>query len=277
MDYSEFNDIIYEKEENGICTIILNRPERKNALSKQTFLEIKAVLLDMEQDKNAKVLIITGCNEANAFSSGGYFDLNFFKPQPSDKSTNSIITQINSVKFDKKKDIKFWDFSKPIIAAINGLAIGAGITMILMGADLIYISEDAWIQFNFIKRGIIAQSAMSFILPLYVGFQKAKEILYFGDKITAQEAYEYGMVNKVLSADQLMSYVKDQALKLIPPKGASLSIKLMKKVIHSNFKDIISKTFELEKETNQKLFKTHDFREAIRAFKNKRKPNFKGK
>jgi 1,4-dihydroxy-2-naphthoyl-CoA synthase len=80
MSINDFNDILYEKEESGICTITLNRPEIKNALSQRTFSEIETVLADMECDKNAKVLIITGCKEANAFSSGGYFDLKFFKP-----------------------------------------------------------------------------------------------------------------------------------------------------------------------------------------------------
>ena len=77
MIISDFQDILYEKEESGICTLTFNRPERRNAISKLTFVEIEAVLDDMEQDKNAKVLIITGCKEANAFSSGGYISKDY--------------------------------------------------------------------------------------------------------------------------------------------------------------------------------------------------------
>ena len=267
MDVEDFNDIIYEKEDNGICTITFNRPERRNAFTKQTFLEIKAVLEDMEQDKNAKVLIMTGCKEAKAFSSGGYFSLKFFS---SDSSEKKDIPQ-------KREDIRFWDFSKIIIAAINGLAIGAGITMPLAGADLIYMSAEAWLEFNFIKRGIIAQSAMSFILPFYLGFQKAKEILYFGNKITAQEAEKLGLVNKVLPSAELMPYVHQIAERLIPPKGPSMAIKLMKKTMHDYFREIIIHTSDLEKEANRNAFKTHDFREAVKGFTTKRKPKFKGK
>ena len=269
MKLNNFEDIIYAKEDNGICTITINRPERRNALSLQTFQEIKTVLFDMEQDSNAEVLIITGCTEGNAFSSGGYFNMKFFSALSKEKKNNQDI--------NKDREIKFWDFTKPIIAAINGLAIGAAITMILMGADLIYISENAWLEFPFIKRGIIAQSAMSFILPLYVGFQKAKEILYFGDKITASEALELGFVNAVLPPDELIPYVREQALKLIPPKGPSLAIKSMKNIIHRIYSECILKSSELEKESNRFLFKTHDFRESMRAFIAKREPKFKGK
>ena len=243
--------------------------EAKNALSLQTFQEIKTVLSDIEQDSNAKVLIITGCKEANAFSSGGYFNMKFFSSLPKEKKPNANLKQ--------KKEIKFWDFSKPIIVAINGLAIGAAVTMILMGADLIYISENAWLEFPFINRGIIAQSAMSFILPLYVGFQKAKEILYFGERITAKEALKLGFVNAVLSPDDLIPYAREKALKLIPPRGPSIAIKSMKNIIHRTYSECIFKSSELEKESNRFLFKTHDFREATRAYIAKRKPKFKGK
>ena len=88
MNLDSFEDIIYVKEDNGICTITINRPERKNALSLQTFKEIKAVLSDIEQDSNAKVLIITGCKEANAFSSGGYFNMKFFSSLSKEKKDN---------------------------------------------------------------------------------------------------------------------------------------------------------------------------------------------
>ena len=149
--------------------------------------------------------------------------------------------------------------------------------MVLMGADLIYISEDAWLEFPFIKCGVIAQSAMSFILPLYAGFQKAKEILYFGDRITAHQALKLGIVNAVLSPDELIPYAREKALHLIPPKGPSMAIKFMKNIIHRTYSECIFKTSELEKESNKFLFKTHDFREATRAFITKREPKFKGK
>jgi enoyl-CoA hydratase/carnithine racemase len=271
MKLDDINDIIYEKEGNGICTATLNIPERKNAMSFVTFLELVTILDDMETDKNARVLIITG--KEDSFSSGGYFNMNLLTKVPQDIMKDIDLEDIAQ----KKLCMRMWNFSKPIIAAINGLAVGAGFTMPLAGADLIYMAEDAWIGFYFVKRAVMAEFAAHFILPLYIGFQKAKELLYFGKKITAQEALELGLINKVLPKGKLMLFAREQALKLVPPKGPSLSIKLMKKTMHDYFKEILSKTLDLENEGLRNLLKTHDFRESLKALGQKREPVFKGK
>ena len=273
MNIEDIQDFIYEKEGNGICTLIINRPERRNALSFISLLEIQVVLDDMEADKNARVLIITGCKEANAFSSGGYYSAKFMASIPPEIKKELDLMDMAQ----KKLCLKLWDFSKPIIVAINGLAIGGGITMPLAGADLIYMSEDAWLGFYFVKRAVIPEFGMSFILPFYLGFQKAKEICYFGDKITAQEAEKLGLVNKVLPADELMPYAREQALRLVPPKGPSVSLKLMKKTMHNYFREIISRTLDLENEGYKASIKTSDFRAATKSLITKKDPTFKGK
>ncbi len=273
MKISDFEDILYEKEENGICTITFNRPERRNAVSYISFLEIYTAVDDMEKDKDAKVLIITGCKEANAFTSGGYFKEDFF-----DDIHQNIRKEIDIMDIAQKKlCMKLWKLNKPVIAAINGLAIGGGITMPLVGADLIYMSEDAWLGFYFSKRAITPEFGLSFVLPFYVGFQKAKEILYLGKKMLAQEAYELGLVNKVLPPDDLIPYAREQALRLIPPKGPSLSIKLMKKTIHAYFVDIFDKVLDLENRSLRRTFRSKDLRESMRALKEKRDPVFIGR
>jgi enoyl-CoA hydratase/carnithine racemase len=273
MKIEDIKDILYEKEENGICTITINQPKRKNAMSFLTFLEIETVLENMNQDKNAKVLIITGCKEANAFSSGGYFNMNLYPNLPPEILEELDLTDIAV----KRLCMKFWKFEKPVIVAINGLAVGAGFTMPLAAADLIYMAEDAWIGFYFAKRAVMAEFGADFLLPFYIGFQKAKELLYFAKKITAQEALELGLINEVLPNDQLLEYTREQALRLIPPKGPSLSIKLMKKTMHNYFRNILNQTLDLENEGLRKLLKTHDFRESLKALVQKRDPKFKGK
>ncbi len=271
MNVEDIQDVIYEKEENGICTVTLNTPKRKNAMSIITFLELVTILEDMEADKNAKVLIITG--KGDAFSSGWYFNMKMLTSVPSE-----IMEEIDLLDVAQKRMcMKLWNFSKPVIAAINGLAVGGGFTMALAGADLIYMAEDAWIGFYFVKRAIIAEFAVHFLLPFYVGFQKAKEILYFGDKISAQEAEELRLVNKVLPLEELMPYAREQALRLIPPKGPSLSIKLMKKTIHDYFREILSKTLDLENEGLRACIETSDFRASLKSLVTKKEPLFKGK
>ncbi|MFX0043905.1 MAG: enoyl-CoA hydratase/isomerase family protein [Candidatus Hodarchaeota archaeon] len=271
MDTEDFEDIIYEKEDNGICTITISRPEIRNAVTHITFFEIFKVLEDMEKDKNSKVLIITGDPKGRAFTSGGYF-----KPEEFERMKKYPEIDLMDIA-QKKLCMKFWDFNKPVIAAINGMAIGGGITMPLAVADLIYMAEDAWVGFYFSKRAIIPEFGNSFILPFYVGFQKAKEIVYFGKELTAQEAYELGLVNKVLPEEELMPYAREQALKLIPPKGPSLSIKLMKKTMHAYFRDILDKTLDLENKGLRKTFISKDFKESMKSLKEKRDPVFSGR
>lgn len=273
MEIEDFKDILYEKEDNGICTITFNRPERRNAISKLTFVEIEAVLDDMKQDKQAKVLIITGCKEANAFSSGGYVSKDYTASIPRKIRKRLDFSDI----VEKKLILEFWDFHKPIIVAINGLAIGVAVTLPLTVADLIYASEDAWLAFYFVKRALMPESGSSFLLPFYLGFQKAKELLYFGDKISAQEAERLGLVNKVLPSDELMPYAREQALRLIPPKAPSLSIKLMKKIMHDYFRDILSKTMDLENDNDMIAAMSQDFRESVKSLGEKRDPIFIGK
>jgi len=272
MKIEDFEDILYEKEENGLCTITISKPERRNAVSYLTFLEIYTVLEDMEKDNSAKVLIITGDPNGRAFSSGGYFEPNYFE-----KVQKEIREEIDIMDIAQKKlCMRFWRFYKPVIAAINGLAIGGGITMPLSGADLIYMAEDAWLGFYFSKRAIIPEFSATFLLPFLVGFQKAKEICYFGDKITAKKAFELGLINKVLPKDELIPYAREQATRLIPPKGPSLSIKLMKKTMHSYFTNILDRTLDLENKGLRKTFRTKDFNESMIALKEKRDPSFIG-
>ena len=271
MQIEDFEDIIYEKEDNGICTATISRPEARNAVTYITFLEIYTVLEDMEKDRNTKVLIITGDPKGKAFTSGGYF-----KPEMIEEMKKYKEIDLMDIA-QKKVCMKFWDFNKPVIAAINGMAIGGGITMPLAGADLIYMAENAWLGFFFSKRAIIPEFSCTFLLPLLVGFQKAKEICYFGDKITAQKAYELGLVNKVLPPDELIPYSREQALKLIPPKGPSLSLKLMKKTMHAYFREILDRTLDLENRALRKAFTSKDFNESMKALKEKRDPIFIGR
>jgi enoyl-CoA hydratase/carnithine racemase len=269
----DFTDIIYEKEDNGICTATISRPERRNAVSQVTWLELETLLNDMEQDRNAKVLIITGDPKGKAFSSGGYFNQKMFQT-----ISTEIKQEIDFTDMARIKTVNaLFRFSKPVIAAINGLAVGAGITMPLVGADLIYMAEDAWIGFYFVKRGVIPEFAASYLLPFYVGFQKAKELVYFGEKITAQKALEYRLVNKILPKDDLIPYAREQALKLIPPKGPSRAINLMKKTMHAHFLDVLSATVELENKGWRRVSTSKDMMESMKALKEKRDPVFKGK
>ncbi len=273
MKPNEFKDVLYEKEESGILTVTLNRPEIKNALSPLTLLELWYAVDNAAKDSEVKVMILTGCKEANAFSSGGYFNEEFLKNVPESHRDELNLTDMAS----KKLCLKFWDFEKPVITAINGLAVGGGFTLPLVCSDLIYISKDAWVALYFVKRAVMPDFATSYLLPLVIGFQRAKEFFYFGDRISAQKAYELNLgINKVLSPERLIPYAREQALRLIPPKGPILTIKLMKKTIHAQFRDIIEKQLDLENKGWKKTLRSKDFRRSIKALKEKKDTEFIG-
>ncbi|MHA1292747.1 MAG: enoyl-CoA hydratase/isomerase family protein [Promethearchaeota archaeon] len=274
MEVKDFKDILYKKESNGIVTIILNRPERKNALSPLTLLELWYAVDIAEKDESVKVMILTGSEEANAFCSGGYFSTKDLRKE----IPPQYIKEVNLKDMASKKlCLKFWDFKKPVIAAINGLAVGGGFTLPIICADLSYASDDAWFGLYFVKRAVQPDFATTVLLPLLVGFSKAKELFFFGDKISPHEAMRLGLINKVLPKEELMPYVREQALRLIPPKGPSLSIKLIKKAMHNYFRPIIERQCDLENKNWIKCIISKDFTESLHALQEKREPIFQGR
>ena len=169
-----------------------------------------------------------------------------------------------------------WQLDKPVIAAINGLAIGGGFTIPLACADLIYVSEHAWVQLPFINLGLIPELASSYLLPRLVGFQRAKEIIFFGEKISPAKLYEMGLVNAVLPHNDLIEHAKQMALKLIPPLGAGLATRLAKQAMHKPLIEAVTKALDIENEGLNKSIASADFWEALAARKEKREPLFKG-
>jgi 2-(1,2-epoxy-1,2-dihydrophenyl)acetyl-CoA isomerase len=285
MNVEEFRDIRYEKEsDTGIVTVTLNTPKRKNALSFYTFLELFWAVETMDQDDEARVMILTGARDpdgqdpqSEAFSSGGYFTL--APPGEGDPmSREEIRAQIDTTDIAQKKlTLRMWQLDKPVIAAINGLAIGGGFTLPLACADLIYVSEYAWARLPFVTLGILPEFASSFLLPRLLGFHRAKEIIYFGEKMSARELLELGLVNKVLPHHDLMPFAREMALRLIPPQGAGQAVRLAKRALHRPLIEEVTKALDLENRGLNEAVTTEDFLEAISARLQKRPPVFKGR
>jgi enoyl-CoA hydratase/carnithine racemase len=285
MKVEEFRDIRYEKEsDTGIVTLTLNTPKRKNALSFYTFLELFWAVESMDRDEEAKVMIITGAKDPDsndprneAFSSGAY--LTFESPGEGDPmSRDEIKAQIDTTdRTQKKLTLRMWQLDKPVIAAINGLAIGGGLTFPLACADLIYLSEFAWARLPFVSLGIIPEFASSFRLPRLMGFHRAKEIIYLGEKLSAQELLQLGLVNKVLPHDDLIPYAREMALRLIPPQGAGYAVRLTKRILHKSLIEAVTQALDRENQGFDEAVSTQDFSEAITARMAKRQPVFKGK
>jgi 2-(1,2-epoxy-1,2-dihydrophenyl)acetyl-CoA isomerase len=280
MKVADFKNINYDKDdETGIVTVSINRPEIKNALAVMVLYELYWAVEAIETDPKAKAMILTGAKSSEdedpaneAFSSGGYFNLADLEALDEETKSQIDLTDIAQ----KKLCLKLWQLDKPVIAAINGLAIGGGFTIPLACADLIYISEHAWVKLPFISLGLIPELASSYLLPRLVGFQRAKEIFFFGEKLPASTLYDMGLVNEVVAHEELLAHAKQMALKLIPPLGAGLAARLAKKALHGPLIDAVTRALDAENEGLNQTIASADFWEAIAARKEKREPVFKG-
>jgi len=170
-----------------------------------------------------------------------------------------------------------WYVDKPVIAAINGLAIGGGFTLALVCCDLIYMSEHAWLRLPFVRLGLVPELASSFLMPRLIGMQRSKELFYFGEAITAQKACEMGLINEVLPHDELLPHVRSKALQLIPPGGPGMAVRLTKRVLHRQLAGDIQKALDEENIGLNQGMKSEDFMEAVMARIEKRAPVYKGK
>jgi len=279
MKTENFKEILYRKEDNGIVTVTLNIPKRKNAMSSYTFFELFWAVDAMEKDDSARIMILTGAQDPDSqdpanesFSSGGYFN-----PAALEGISEEVKAQIDFTDIAQKKlTLKMFGFDKPVIAAVNGLVIGGAFTMCLSCCDLIYCSEYAWASLPFVGLGIIPELASSYLLPRLIGLQKTKEIMFFAERITAQELFALGLINKVLPHDELMPYARERALKLIPPQGAAYAVRLAKRAIHKPLIEAVTQALDLENQGLNEAFKTGDFLEALMARKERRPPAFKG-
>jgi len=280
MKVNDFKSVFYEKDDQtGIVTLTINRPDLKNAMTPGVLIELPRAVDAVAQDNSALAMIITGARpeggcepDQEAFCSGGYFDFSEVESLSQEEKDEIDFTDIAR----KKLCLQLWSLYKPVIVAMNGLAIGGGITIPLACADLIYASEHAWARLPFIRLGIIPELGSSYLLPRLIGMQKTKEIMFFGEKIPAKELERFGIVNKVLPHDELLPYAKEMALKLIPPGGAYMAVRLTKEVLHKQLIEEVTNALDLENEALLATFSSKDFFESLAARMEKREPVFKG-
>jgi 2-(1,2-epoxy-1,2-dihydrophenyl)acetyl-CoA isomerase len=262
----EFKDLIFEKK-NEVATITLNRPERLNALGAQTTFEIYDAVEDAVRDQNIRVILLTGAGEA--FCAGGDHK-DIFKPgfektalewrNRMRKGANRLVTLMSGSE-------------KPIIASVNGIAVGGGCT-IALACDIRIASEKARFGLVFSKIGATPEFGCTYFLPRIVGLGKALELLFTADIIEAREAERIGLVNKVVPHEELKETTKQFIEKLLEKPPAALG--MAKSIIYRSLSMDMLSLLELEAFTISTAFKTEEHQEAVKAFLEKRKPKFKG-
>jgi enoyl-CoA hydratase len=253
-----YQNIIFEKEEN-IAIITFNRPDAMNALNNQTRAEFAAAIAEVAADNEIKVLILTGSGKA--FVAGS--DIKEFS-----QTTPYVAHNINRLGEMVEK------LEKPVIAAVNGFCLGGGCE-IAMGCDIIIASEKAKFGQTEINIGIIPGGGGTQRLPRLIGICRAKELIYTGDIIGAEEALRLGLVNRVVPVDQLMPVAKELAKKIATKSSAAL--KLAKTAINRGMQTNLESGLKYEYELYSLALSLEDRVEGVNAFLEKRTPKFVGR
>lgn len=249
--------------ENGLAVLTINRPDKLNALNIETIAELSDCLDLMDKDKSIKVLIITGHGE-KAFVAGA--DISEFAHF--DVENGKKLSEDGQVKlFDKVEKM-----TKPVIAAVNGFALGGGLEL-AMSAHIRIASENARLGLPEVSLGVIPGYGGTQRLPQLVGKGRAAEMIFTAQMITAVDAEKFGLVNKVVPFSELMVACKELANKIT--KNSPTAIKHAIVSMNAGFTDGIN-GYQVEINEFGKCFDSADFKEGTIAFLEKRKPDFKG-
>ena len=256
------NSILTE-EKNNVLVVTLNRPEKLNCFNREMALQLISVLDKAENNNNVRAIIITGMGKA--FCAGQDLSEAIDPNGPGIKKIvgehyNPIIIKIRSIE-------------KPIIGVINGVAAGAGAN-IALACDIIYASKSASFIQAFSKIGLIPDSGGTYTLPRLVGFNLASALMISGDKLSADDAKNFGIVYKVFDDENLMELSIASAIKIaaMPTKAIGLT----KRLLNKTYSNSLEQQLVLEKNLQIEAANTSDYKEGVNAFLEKRNPNFKG-
>jgi len=270
----EYETIILEKK-NSITTLTLNRPEKLNALSPQMMAELVDAFRSINQDDETMVLVITGAGRG--FCSGADLSARAGNQGPSssdEEGTEIEIEDITLKGFPREAPLALSGMKKPVIAAINGVAVGGGCTLTL-ACDIRIASETARFSIPLTRVGITLELGSSYFLSRVVGIGKACELIFTGRMIDAKEAKEIGLVNQVVPADELMDRTYEMASDIM--KAAPLATRISKVGLYQGMNADLTTQLRWESLALSYLSGTEDSKEAARAFMEKRDPIFKGK
>lgn len=257
----EFETIILKKE-NRIANIILNRPDALNALNDKITFELKEAFQICEDDDEIRVVVLSA--KGKGFSSGG--DIKLMTKLESDPDVlNKLLENLHSLIIDIR------NLDKPVVASINGFAFGAGLSLAL-ACDFRIATKSSTYSCAFVNIALVPDSGASFFLTKLVGYAKALELMMLGDTINSDQAYEMGLLTRVVSDEDLKVVTRKFSEQLLEKPHNSLARikRMVNKAIISDLPDQLSLEAHFQKEVSKKP----DFKEAIMAFVEKRKPKF---
>lgn len=243
--------------------ITINRPERHNALDRETICALRDAMADSAEDSETRVVVLTGAG--GAFSSGA--DLRAGRETQSPAGEDILETGFNAT-------IRaIWNLPKPVIAAVDGAAAGFGCSLAL-AADIRLASSAARFSLIFVKRGLTVDGGASYFLPRLAGL-RGVEMALTGDVIGAEEALRLGLVNRIVPEQQFRQQVSEYAERLA--KNAPLALATIKDSLHRALDSRLGEVLTFEMAGQRRLIRTEDVREGIAAFLEKREPVYKGR
>lgn len=249
---------------DGVVTVILNRPHRKNALTATMLEDLRAVLDDVERRSEDRVLVLTGA--------GGEFCSGADLSDPDSPAQGDAGTALTRVRRVGDIALVLHRLRMPTIAKVDGVAVGAGLGLAL-GCDLVVASERARLSMIFVRRGLSPDNGTSWLLPRLVGMARAKELALLGDIIDAPTAKELGLVGRVVPVGALDATVDELAARLAD--GPALALSLTKKLLDTAWTSSLDDALEHEAQAQAVNLSGPDTAEAIRAFVEKREPRFR--
>ena len=258
------NNSILLKIENKVAYITLNRPEVFNSFNREMALSLQSVMDECETSEKVRAIVLTG--NGKAFCAGQDLkevtdpNLNPGFKKILEEHYNPIITRIRSIK-------------KPVIAAVNGVAAGAGAN-IALACDIVVAHDKVSFIQAFSLIGLVPDSAGTFFLPRLIGFQKASALAMLGDKVSAEEAERIGMIYKVIPFESFKDEVDQLALKLANMPTKALGF--IKTLFNESVTNTLEEQLALESKLQIEAAQSEDYAEGVAAFIEKRKPNFKG-
>ena len=257
-----YQTILYSNVE-GVATITLNRPDVFNAFNEQLSKDVNDALKAVSKDKSVRVLVISGSGKA--FCSGQ--DLKDIAGKKDRSLSESLYKRYNPM----IRAIR--NLPIPVICKLNGVAAGAGCSLAL-ACDMIVASENASLIEVFVNVGLVLDSGSSYFLPKLLGYSRAFELSTLGSKVTAQQALEWGLVNKVAKAEDLDAEV--EKLTLYYSQAPTKAIGLMKKMLQKSYNASLDDMLEYEAYCQEIAGRSNDYKEGVNAFNEKRKPKFTG-
>ncbi len=251
------NELVLTEFADGVMTISLNRPDKKNALSQVMYVDLAAAIAKAETDNSVRCVLLKGTDDC--FCSGN--DIGDFLSAPISDEDAPVIRFM----------LGLANCSKPVVVAMNGPAIGVGSTL-LMHADLVYAGASTRFQFPFVNIGICPEFASTYLLPRMIGHVQAAELLLLGEPFTAEQALNARLINAVLPDGEVLAHARKQALKLAQKPPAAL--RTSKMLLKTWRKDFLREVIVKEAQHFGPMLHEPEAKEALTAFMEKRKPDF---